>query len=813
MRPSSLWPVVALALTLFALLAAIPRAATSAPLPGYRLETIWPAGAHGLPAPNNLSVGPDGRVWLLDGPAEAVVAVSPDGTFSERRPVPKDSLDLAFEPGGDIYLGRWSAAPYHFTVGRYNATGAAGWTRSCNCATGTGVAATAGRAWLTDPESRSLIWFGRADGRVSGKIAPRGAQSGFPADVAVAPDGTLFATDLIGDAVYAWPEPYLPTDFQTWTMLEAAGPFRIGVGAQGDGALLVAVLFSDGLIRVHRPDGALVARFFVPGEPMDVAVGPGGRIYVLDEDSHEVRVYVPGEPPTATPVPPDPPVTERSCRVTGTRKLAPDRVDRCGATEVTLEIQADCPDGAVVGADVALVLDVSQSMRGGKLEGARDAAKRFLDGLDFRYHQAALVTFNNDAQVAQALTADRPMLDAAMDALKVSGSSTNIYAALRTASDHLARAGRPDALPVIILLTDGAPSRPKVPESTTAALVAAERARSRRTYIVTIGLGDTIDSLLLEAIASSRQDFYYAPSVVDLDRIYRTILQVVASMNLTDLIIEDTPAEPFTRFVPGSGRPPPLIVNNTLTWTRPALPLDGISLTYRLSGHLPGRGPAGQARVRYLDADGTRRTFTFPEPDLEVVLPVPTAGPLTPTAAPAPTEDPGAPTPLPPLPPTPVPAACAAGSTWWVAVTVYPDTVGAGPYACQGCNGVWDSGDHWQPVGGTTLPSVVIVADAAGTPLWIGDVAATSARSPGRRMVPVCAPPPYRVTLARTPAGYIACPNSPPVRAVGPDQIGPGRRAEVRFALWNACRSVVPPTAVPATPVPAVTPTVLPPCP
>ena len=62
---------------------------------------------------------------------------------------------------------------------------------------------------------------------------------------------------------------------QSVTMREGSGPFRIGVGAQADGELLVAVLFSDGLVRVHRPDGRLEARFTVPGEPIVPATGAG----------------------------------------------------------------------------------------------------------------------------------------------------------------------------------------------------------------------------------------------------------------------------------------------------------------------------------------------------------------------------------------------------------------------------------------------------------------------------------------------------------------------------------------------------------
>jgi hypothetical protein len=584
-------------------------------------------------------------------------------------------------------------------------------------------------------------------------------------------------------------------------MVEATGPFRVGVGHQADGALVAAVLFSDGLIRVHRPDGTLLARFYAPGEPLDLAVGDGARIYVLDEATRAVQVYVPGPPPTSTPVPIDPPLTRSSCQLSGLRTLDPSTVDRCGATRVTLRLDSVCPPDAVAGADVALVIDHSQSMRKGnpkQIDAARAAAKRFLGGLDFSYHQAAIVSFNDAAAVDQALTTDRRLLDQALDRLAPDGSGTNIYSAVRAASDHLAAAGRPNALPVVVLLTDGEPTHPHVPEADTAALVAAERARARRTYVVTIGLGTFIDSLLLEAMASTPQDFYYSPSVVDLNRIYDSILRVVQSLNLTDLVIEDTPAQPFTRYVPGSGVPPPLVVGDTLTWTRPALPRSGLVLTYTVTASEPGRGPVGRARVRYTDADGSRRTFQFPEPVLEVVLPdaAAVAGGRSGAAA----GDPPAPTPV-PIPPAPPAASCPTDSGWSIGLAIFPDTVGVGPYACPGCNGFWDQGDHWPLPGGSLGPATVVVTDRGGNPLWVGPLQPQSG-GPARALVRLCAPPPYTVTLARVPAGLLACPNSPVVRRLETGHFGRGRYTEVRFALWSGCGLA-----------PAPVPTTLPACP
>lgn len=804
-----------LILTLLALGLVFPLPGRSAPIPGYRLEAVWPAAAHGLPAPQAIAAAPDGRIWLLDGSeglkTRGLAALSPEGQKVETRPAPPDALDLAPEPGGDIYLGSAAKSPrFHRTIGRYAASGTPVWTQPEEGASGTGLGATAGRVFLTDPlksmyrenkPSGGIRWRGRADGRVSGVMVPPGAANGFPSDVDVAPDGTLFATDLMGDAVFAWAPPYLPNDFARWSLIETSGPWRISVGAQPDGALLVGVLFSDGLIHVHRPDGELVARFAVPGEPVDLAMDRRGWIYVLDDETGAIRVYAPGTPPTPTPVPADPPKGPQSCEVRGSRVLDPAVVDRCGKVQVTLKLDAICPPGAVSGADVILVIDTSYSMlQQGRMIGAKAAAARFLAGLDLRYHRMGVVTFFEGARVAQALTGDRPALEAVLGGLVPEGSGTNIQAGLRSAADHLRDSGRPDALPVMILLSDGEPDFPFAPEPATAALAAAERARARRAYIVTVGLGKFIDSLLLEGIASSPQDFYYAPDVVDLQRIYDNILKVVAGINVTDMVIEDQPQSPLVQYLAGSSAPPALLVGDTLTWNRPALPEGGLVFSYTLRAAMPAKGPAGRVRVRYLDADGTRRSFSFAEPQLEVRLPIPTVGPGatdTPGAGPAPTAT---------LPTAPPPASCPAGSSYALNLESWVDNVGVGGYRCQGCNAVWDSGDfpgrYSRALRPLELPTFV-VRGADGAVLWVGQPGAHPGGPPSAQ-VRLCVPPPYTVTLARLPGGYASCPNSPQERLVDAADLGAGRQAVLRFPYWRGCKGLPTPEPVAsATPLSA----------
>ena len=795
--------VAALIFTGFWAALGAPAPAPASPIPGYRLEAVWPSDAHGLPAPNNITTGADNRVWLVDGPAEESVALTPDGVLDERRSVPKDTLDLAAGPDGHLYFGRWTGRPRSgeamFNTGRYDETGTEVWSRKCKCATGSGVAATPGRVWLTDPATKSLRWLGSGDGRVSGEITARPASDGFPADVDASPDGTLFATDLKGGAVYAWPEPYLPGDYTTWTMLESSGPFRVGAGTQADGEILVAVLLSDGLIRVHRKDGTLVARFFVPGEPMDLAIGLDGRIYVLDEVTREIRVYAPGTPPTPTPVPRDPPRTAGSCRLIGEHSVSPETLDRCGTAEVTLHVRAECPPDAVSGAEVVLVIDRSLSMIAeGKMDAAKGAARRFLSGLDMSHHRAAIVTFSTDARVEHGMTNDKTSLFATLDTLKAEGSGTDIHAALQTAMIHVAAESRGDALPVVVLLTDGKPNLPVVPEADTAALAAAERARARRAYVITIGLGRFVDSLLLENLASSRDDFYYAPSVVDLDKIYDTILRVVRSIGLTDLVIEEVPNRPLVEYVPGSSNPPALVIGDRLEWTRPVLPTEGLTFTWTLHAKEPGRSPVGGARVLYADADGTRRTFNFPSASIEARYVPPTPGGAVTPGGPPPA------TPTPPIPAPPPAAECPSTSAWRIGLVVFPDTAGYGGYACPGCNSRFDGGDHWAR-GTEGVPATVVIRNTAGGVLWVGDITPSST-GPGRTLATLCAPPPYVITLARAPGGYVSCPNSPSTRTISSRRIGSDRWTEVSFALWSGCDAPTPPPSIPLPACPALEP-------
>lgn len=194
--------------------------------------------------------------------------------------------------------------------------------------------------------------------------------------------------------------------------------------------------------------------------------------------------------------------------------------------------------------DVVLVLDMSTSMerltRGGRSKHAAavEAARSFLGQMDLRPDEegradrAAVVGFNDAAWTEVPLTEDLDALAAGLANLERRiAQGTRLDLALAEGQRALA-AGGPrggGVAPVIVLLTDGLPNRVPTPtgggtqeDSILAAATAAKTAGSR---LFTVGLGEASDVLdqLLRAVASSPQDYAFAPDGEDLAAVYKRL--------------------------------------------------------------------------------------------------------------------------------------------------------------------------------------------------------------------------------------------------------------------------------------------------
>ncbi len=140
------------------------------------------------------------------------------------------------------------------------------------------------------------------------------------------------------------------------------------------------------------------------------------------------------------------------------------------------------------GIDIALVLDVSLSMRAGdfqpnRLEAAKDVIKQFV--LERRGDRLSLVIFGGEAATLVPLTLDSDVVYSFVERVRfnlVSGDTTAIGMGLATALDRLRESKAKSK--VVILLTDGENNAGKIDPQK-----AAEAARALGAKVYTIGVG------------------------------------------------------------------------------------------------------------------------------------------------------------------------------------------------------------------------------------------------------------------------------------------------------------------------------------
>jgi len=152
--------------------------------------------------------------------------------------------------------------------------------------------------------------------------------------------------------------------------------------------------------------------------------------------------------------------------------------------------------------DITLVLDVSGSMSGRKMEQARAAGRQLLATLR-PADRFRLIDFSSDVRTFQndfvsATDANVRQATRYLDALDASGG-TNIEGALREAMRPAIVDGR---LPIILFLTDGEPTIGERQPDRLASIATDANARSRETRrIFTFGLGSDVNVSLLETLA------------------------------------------------------------------------------------------------------------------------------------------------------------------------------------------------------------------------------------------------------------------------------------------------------------------------
>jgi von Willebrand factor type A domain/IPT/TIG domain len=301
-----------------------------------------------------------------------------------------------------------------------------------------------------------------------------------------------------------------------------------------------------------------------------------------------------------------------------------------GEAEVTLNIQGTPPVNVVRPNDVVLVIDKSGSMQNdNRMQAAKDAAKGFVDMMDFTKHRIGIVDYS-DRNLTQSLdlNVDAAATKSYVDAIRL-GGGTGTDIAIQKGMDLLANR-RPEAQPVMVLLTDGEAQNPD------AALQQAKIAKDAGIVFYTVALlgqNDKPDgnkyNELLEDMATTAQHHHFVLGSTGLKEAYDAIVKEIGMASATDVVVTET-ISPELEIVPGSydnNIPKPTVSGNTLMWNFLELKDQPLNFTYKVrakQGTKAGKIPVvADSKITYKDYTGASRTYNINKTDIEVVEPAP----------------------------------------------------------------------------------------------------------------------------------------------------------------------------------------------
>jgi Ca-activated chloride channel homolog len=189
--------------------------------------------------------------------------------------------------------------------------------------------------------------------------------------------------------------------------------------------------------------------------------------------------------------------------------------------------------------DLTVVVDVSGSMSGEKMEQARRALHQLLGTL-FPADRVRLIAFSSRVHPwrAEWTPATRDELRRAsqwVDELRADGG-TNIFEALATGF----RAETPaDRLPIVVFMTDGLATNGETRTDRVVAMAEAQRGRAR---IFAFGVGYDVNTQLLDELsAATRGSTQYVRPNEDVEQAVSVLAAKIRHPVLTDLAVERAP--------------------------------------------------------------------------------------------------------------------------------------------------------------------------------------------------------------------------------------------------------------------------------
>ena len=192
--------------------------------------------------------------------------------------------------------------------------------------------------------------------------------------------------------------------------------------------------------------------------------------------------------------------------------------------------------------DLTFVVDVSGSMSGIKMDQARAALRQALATLR-PADRFRLVSFSSAVTNFRDgfIPATRDNVEAARQFVNslVADGGTNIAGALETA---LGQATSEERLSIVVFMTDGIPS---VGEQSPERIAAAASGRIGRTRIFTFGVGQDVNTYLLDRLAQEgRGTASYVPPEANVEQAVGSLLNKIRHPALTNVRIADQPNPP-----------------------------------------------------------------------------------------------------------------------------------------------------------------------------------------------------------------------------------------------------------------------------
>ncbi len=310
------------------------------------------------------------------------------------------------------------------------------------------------------------------------------------------------------------------------------------------------------------------------------------------------------------------------------KTITPDTVASGQEATVTLTFDGDACDVGTVGADVALVMDRSWSMylscdapgcpnpTEDRIGPAVEAAKGFIQRMDFSRDQGAVIAFAKYGDILAPLGSSQAQLEAQLDWLINNPADTEanggtaigngIYAAHQ---ELISGRHKPGNAAAMIVLSDGEENQYSDP------IGRANAACNDGIQVFTIGLGSSVDSSM-QSIPCNGGFYSYAPTPADLDAIYQSIADTVLGPLGTNAVVTDTVPSGLA-VVPGSISHGGVLSGDVITWQLTQVK-KGTVLSYRVSATEPGTYVVGPGAITYDDCAGVSQTMDFPDRMLTV---------------------------------------------------------------------------------------------------------------------------------------------------------------------------------------------------